>query len=76
MKTKKPKKWQRPRPCWCEGYWFPHRLGGGACHHNKNVMNAARIIAKRMGLSKDETLDMLADIAWSNPGMPGTECPF
>lgn len=26
--------WQRPRPCWCTGYWFPHRTGGGACEHS------------------------------------------
>lgn len=22
--------------CWCTGYWFPHRKGGGACDHSKS----------------------------------------
>jgi len=26
--------WQRPTPCWCIGYWFPHRKCGGACEHS------------------------------------------
>lgn len=27
---------KRGRPvCWCTGYWFPHRKGGGACEHSK-----------------------------------------
>lgn len=27
---------KRGRPvCWCGGYWFPHRKGGGACDHSK-----------------------------------------
>lgn len=22
------------RKCNCPGYWFPHRKGGGSCHHS------------------------------------------
>ena len=30
------KVWRNSRNrCDCEGYWFPHRRGGGACDHSK-----------------------------------------
>lgn len=23
----------KPMPCWCDGYWFPHRVSGGCCKY-------------------------------------------
>ena len=27
----------KTRPCNCDGYWFPHRKGGGYCIFNPNL---------------------------------------
>ena len=66
-------KWQRPRPCWCQGYWFPHRLGGGSCFHAPELQS--RIVrARREGL---DVLQVVADWAWDVEGvLTGGECPF
>lgn len=30
-------RWRNTRMrCDCMGYWFPHRIGGGACEHSRN----------------------------------------
>lgn len=26
----------KPKPCWCDGYWFPHRMSGGSCKLDKH----------------------------------------
>jgi hypothetical protein len=66
----------RPKPCWCSGYWFPHRTGSGACIHNPNVMAAAKLICLRLGLAQDETMDVMAGAAFDDPGIVSSECPF
>lgn len=25
------------KPCWCDGYWFPHRKTGGRCKFNRRL---------------------------------------
>lgn len=47
----------RPRPCWCMGYWFPHRKGGGACDHSSK---ADYYRALRAGVSKEEAMATLS----------------
>lgn len=32
MKTPKAK----AKPCHCDGYWFPHRVGGGKCKYERH----------------------------------------
>lgn len=59
--------------CWCSGYWFQHRKGGGACEHSKtrDIHLAAR--------AKDPSalLDALAEHAFDNPGKSDDgPCPF
>lgn len=49
--------WQRPRPCWCGGYWFPHRKGGGACIHGPR---SDYYHALRNGLEESEAMAMLS----------------
>jgi len=68
------KKWQRPKPCTCGGYWFPHRTGGGACEHN-GTQGIAHL-ARRHGWDALTTLDAMIDFAWNNKGKEGTKCPF
>ena len=70
------KKWERPRPCWCSGYWFPHRLTSGACEHNPKVGTQVRILAQRHGWTDEERLEAFIDLAFSTPGVLGKECPF
>lgn len=58
---------KRGRPvCWCGGYHFPHRRGGGACEHSRtcNVHRAFR--------TKDPEviLDALIEHALAHPGRP------
>lgn len=64
----------RPRPCWCTGYWFPHRTGGGACEHSKsrNVH-----LARRSG-DPELILTAWLEFVFDNPGKPvsGIEPPF
>lgn len=48
---------KRPKPCWCGGYWFPHRKGGGACEHSPR---ADYYIALRYGASVAEAMLMLS----------------
>lgn len=47
------------RVCTCGGYWFPHRLGGGACH---NGPRAEYYAALRQGATPAEALELL----WSD----------
>lgn len=42
--------------CWCRGYWFPHRRGGGACEHSPR---ADYYTALRAGLSQAEAMALL-----------------
>jgi hypothetical protein len=68
------KSWQRPTPCWCGGYWFPHRIGGGACEHSKtcDIHRAIR--------TGDEEIILDARLAYilKYPGKAtvGAPCPF
>lgn len=53
-----PKRYKpRPKPCWCGGYWFPHRKGGGACHHSPRC---DYYLALRAGMSWQEALELLS----------------
>ena len=70
------KRWQRPTPCWCGGYWFPHRKTSGSCEHNPDIMVAANIVADRLGMTMDERIDLLASLAWDHPGIASKDCPF
>lgn len=71
------KKWQRPKPCWCSGYWFPHRKTGGACDHNPNQIKIIMLKAKRYGESSEATMDAIIDYILDRPEGPrGGECPF
>jgi len=70
------KTWKKPKPCWCSGYWFPHRKASGTCEHNPDVIQVAHLLADRLGMTEDERLDLIVDVAWSNPGIPSTECTF
>ena len=56
------KSWQRPKPCGCSGYWFPHRLGSGACERRANQLPALNLLAARHGWSAEELLE--AKIDW------------
>lgn len=67
---------KKPKPCWCSGYWFPHRTKSGACEHNPNRMAAAKILAKRHSLSSEETMELLVELAWETPGIVTVHCPF
>lgn len=51
------KRWQRPRPCWCSGYWFPHRKGGGACFSSPR---SEYYMAIRQGATWAEALELLS----------------
>ena len=42
--------------CWCLGYWFPHRRGGGACDHSPRVDYYR---ALRDGASVEEAMQLL-----------------
>jgi len=66
-------RWRRPKPCWCTGYWFPHRTGGGACEHSKT-----REIHLAIRVKDDEALlDALVAYHWDHPGKASTlPCPF
>lgn len=44
---------KRPKPCWCGGYWFPHRKGGGACEHSPR---ADYYLALRYGATMAEAM--------------------
>lgn len=59
--------------CWCTGYWFPHRRGGGACEHSPT-----RDIHLALRLKDDELiLEALIAYAFASPGKPYTgPCPF
>lgn len=50
-------RWQRPKPCWCGGYWFPHRKGGGACHHSPR---SDYYLALRAGVPEREAMQLLS----------------
>lgn len=50
-------RWQRPKPCWCGGYWFPHRKGGGACHHSPR---SDYYLALRAGVPEHEAMQLLS----------------
>ena len=59
--------------CWCGGYWFPHRRGGGACEHSRT-----RDIHLAIRLKDGEALlEALIAHAFDYPGKPYTgACPF
>lgn len=50
-------RWQRPKPCWCGGYWFPHRKGGGACHYSPR---SDYYPALRAGVPEREAMQLLS----------------
>jgi len=60
------KRWERPKPCWCGGYWFPHRVGSGACIHNPNQLRARVLLAQRQGL---DVMEAVIDYVWDTPGI-------
>jgi hypothetical protein len=71
------KKWQRPKPCWCSGYWFPHRKGGGACDHNPNEIKIIKLRAKQRNEHPDVTMNAIIDYIWDHKDGPRDgECPF
>jgi hypothetical protein len=43
--------------CYCTGYWFPHRRGGGACDSSPR---ADYYRAVRDGVPHDEALQLLS----------------
>jgi hypothetical protein len=59
--------------CWCTGYWFQHRHGGGACEHSKTrdlhmairYKNAEALADAKIALALDRPANVL-----------GGECPF
>ena len=63
-------------PCQCGGYWFPHRIGSGACVHNKDIAGIVRCLQARHDLSDEEALDLLAQLAFDMPGILTNTCPF
>lgn len=67
---------QRPLPCWCGAYWFPHRIGGGACFHNPKVLYAAQLLLKRESASYDTWLTVMADLAYDLSQPSSDPCPF
>jgi hypothetical protein len=67
------KRWQRPKPCWCTGYWFPHRTGGGACEHSKTRDIHLAIRHK----DNEALLDATLEFVLKYPGKPYFgPCPF
>jgi hypothetical protein len=42
--------------CRCDGYWFPHRRGGGACKHSPR---SEFYRALRAGASREEAMLLL-----------------
>ena len=42
--------------CWCTGYWFPHRRGGGACYHGTR---SDYYLAKRQGVTESDAQALL-----------------
>lgn len=71
------KRWERPKPCWCNGYWFPHRIKSGSCIHNPNYVNMIRILAKRYGLTNDEEWELIMEYSFNGHGIPANDkCPF
>lgn len=64
---------KRGRPvCWCTGYWFPHRKGGGACEHSKT---RDIHMAIRMGCQELLTEALIA-YRLKYPGTRSDVCPF
>jgi len=53
------RRWRRNQrlKCWCGGYWFPHRRGGGACDQSPR---RDYYQALRAGLSQAEAMSLLA----------------
>lgn len=43
--------------CRCNGYWFPHRRGGGACDESSKVDYYR---AMRAGVPKEEAMELLS----------------
>jgi hypothetical protein len=73
---KKPKRRIRrnkPRPCYCSGYWFPHRKGGGCCHSNPM---AAFLAAERQGIHGEELERIRFECLVDAPGIVYDEPPF
>lgn len=65
----------RPHPCWCTGYWFPHRKGGGACEHSTS---RPYHLAVRHGAPPDELFDAFIEAIWHSRerGSKSAVCPF
>ena len=65
----------RPKPCWCMGYWFPHRTGGGCCE-SAPMTTQIRCRAARTG---EDALQLIADYLWDykqdSRELP-KDCPF
>lgn len=57
--------------CWCSGYWFPHRHGGGACETSKT---REIHLAKRSG-DRGLIAEAHMNHALSN-GVASSSCPF
>lgn len=59
--------------CWCGGYWFPHRHGGGACDHSKTRDIHMALRHK----DHDRLMEALMAHAFDHPGTPFLgPCPF
>lgn len=59
--------------CYCGGYWFPHRKGGGACEHSKTRDIHLAIRYK----DPDALLEATIANALEHPGEPTDgPCPF
>lgn len=71
--TAKSKNWQRPTPCWCTGYWFPHRIGGGACEHSKTRDIHMALRHKNEGALLDASIAHALDYPGKATAAP---CPF
>lgn len=66
--------WRRNRAlkCLCGGYWFPHRIHGGACFTSKTHEIH---IAKRGGNTAEIAEARLAHVLLHG-GITSTDCPF
>lgn len=59
--------------CYCGGYHFPHRKGGGACEHSKT---RDIHLAIRRG-EPEQLLEALIAFSFDHPGKPHVgPCPF
>lgn len=62
------KRWERPRPCSCTGYWFPHRKGGGACEHSTS--RRWHLALRNKVQDPEELLEAYIEMIWSCRARP------